>query len=68
MPAIRQSPFSFDVSDMKSVKAGMKDIADAFGKIDVLINNAGINVGPDEREKPWKTLTRIGGKPLTRWI
>lgn len=58
--------FSFDVSDMKSVKAGMKDIADAFGKIDVLINNAGINVGPDERktvenfnEDWWKAINKV---------
>ena len=36
----------------------MKDMADKFGKIDILINNAGINVGPDER----KTIENFSDK------
>ena len=33
----------------EAVKNVMADVAEKFGKIDVLINNAGINVGPDQR-------------------
>jgi len=35
--------FPFDVRDRGSVKALMKAAADAHGKIDVLVNNAGVN-------------------------
>lgn len=46
----RAKSFSFDVSDIEATKSSMKEIADEFTKIDILINNAGINVGPDERK------------------
>lgn len=42
--------FTFDVSDRASVKNAMEQISNTFGGIDVLINNAGINVGPDKRQ------------------
>ena len=41
--------YDFDITDREKTKFVFDDIAAKFGKIDVLINNAGINVGPDER-------------------
>lgn len=41
--------YSLDITDREAVKNTMADIAQKLGKIDVLINNAGINVGPDQR-------------------
>jgi NAD(P)-dependent dehydrogenase (short-subunit alcohol dehydrogenase family) len=41
--------YSLDITDREAVKNVMADVAEKFGKIDVLINNAGINVGPDQR-------------------
>ena len=43
--------FDFDITDREQTKKIMATIAKDFGKIDILINNAGINVGPDERKK-----------------
>ena len=58
--------FSFNVSDKAEAVATMKEIAEVFGKIDVLVNNAGINVGPDERktvehfsDKWWDAINRV---------
>ncbi len=42
--------YEFDITDREITKAAMANIAAEFGRIDVLINNAGINVGPDERK------------------
>lgn len=36
-----------DVSDESSVKAAVDEVLAAFGKIDILLNNAGIGRGPD---------------------
>ena len=41
--------YSLDITDREAVANTMADIAKKLGKIDVLINNAGINVGPDQR-------------------
>ena len=41
--------YDFDITNLQSVAAAMAKINDDFGKIDVLVNNAGINVGPDQR-------------------
>ena len=41
--------YKLDITDREAVKATMADIAAKLGKIDILINNAGINVGPDQR-------------------
>ena len=41
--------FEFDVSDREKTAAAMKKINERFGKIDILINNAGINVPSEKR-------------------
>jgi NAD(P)-dependent dehydrogenase (short-subunit alcohol dehydrogenase family) len=40
----------FDITDREATRAAMAQIAREHGGIDVLVNNAGINVGPDERK------------------
>ena len=42
--------FDFDITDMDAVSAAMEQIHNELGTIKVLVNNAGINVGPDERK------------------
>lgn len=43
--------YEFDITNRQSVKDAMARIsAECGGKIDVLVNNAGINVGADERK------------------
>ncbi|MFF1879616.1 SDR family NAD(P)-dependent oxidoreductase [Leifsonia sp. NPDC058230] len=45
----RASAFACDVTDSASVKRALADVAEAFGGVDVVVNNAGINVdGPVE--------------------
>ncbi len=58
--------YDFDITDREAVKSAMAAIAEEFGKIDVLINNAGINVGPDERkcvdefsDKWWDAIIKV---------
>ena len=40
--------FKVDVSNEENVKQAIKEVGDTFGKIDILINNAGI-VGVDKK-------------------
>lgn len=40
---------AFDVTDLEAVRTAMQKITEQFGVIDVLVNNAGINVGPEQR-------------------
>jgi len=42
--------YDFDITDANSVEEAMQKIASELGPIDVLVNNAGINVGPDQRK------------------
>ena len=58
--------YSFDITDREAVAAYMKRIAEEMGGIDVLVNNAGINVGPEERhtvdafsDKWWDAIVKV---------
>ena len=58
--------FCFDITDREAVKQAMADIAEKLGAIDVLVNNAGINVGPEERkyvdqfsDKWWDAILKV---------
>ena len=42
--------FNFDITSREDVEKGFAEIAKTFGRLDGLVNNAGINVGPDERK------------------
>lgn len=42
--------YNFDITDRNAVADAMAQIAKDFGNISVLVNNAGINVGPDQRK------------------
>lgn len=58
--------FHFDITDVEAVDSAMAEIHDTMGPIQVLVNNAGINVGPDERktvdafsDKWWKAIIDV---------
>ncbi len=58
--------FEFDITDREGVEKAMAEIAKEFGGIHVLINNAGINVGPEERkyvdefsDKWWDSILNV---------
>lgn len=54
--------FAFDVSDSRAVKAGISRIMERYKIIDVLVNNAGIQIrGPleDFEEADWDKLLKI---------
>lgn len=42
--------YDFDISDSDAVRMAMQNIAEECGKIDIIVNNAGINVGPEQRK------------------
>lgn len=41
---------SFDLSNVREIPKVVEEIYDYFGKIDVLINNAGVNIAKDEKD------------------
>ena len=54
-----------DIGDREETKRMANRILDEFGRLDILINNAGINVGPDERrpihefnDERWREIVR----------
>lgn len=51
-----------DVSDVESVKRGVENVVDKYGKIDILVNNAAIHLGKPFHEEPleyWEKQFRI---------
>jgi len=58
--------FRMDVTDRQEVKTAIAEIENYFGGLDVLINNAGINVGPDQRfpiqdfsDEKWDDIIKV---------
>lgn len=55
-------PVQFDVSDKNHVDAGVKSVADAFGGLEILVNNAGIAIDGllmRAQESDWERLERV---------
>ncbi len=55
----------FDVADPEAVKAAFKDVTDTFGRLDVLVNNAGItrdNIFPRLKESDWDDVLAVNLK------
>lgn len=55
----------FDVAQPEAVKAAFKDITDTFGRLDVLVNNAGItrdNIFPRLKESDWDEVLAVNLK------
>ena len=48
---------AMDIRDQKNVEEGVRRIVDRFGKIDIVVNNAGIS-----------GVTPIGAKDTAAWI
>ncbi len=51
-----------DVSDVESVKKGVENVVDRYGKIDILVNNAAIHLGKPFHEEPleyWEKQFKI---------
>ncbi len=58
--------YDFDITNRDEVQKAFSEIASKYGKIDVLVNNAGINVGPNERkfvdefsDKWWDAILKV---------
>ncbi len=58
--------YEFDITNRESTAEAMQKIADDFGGIDIIVNNAGINVGADERknvdefsDKWWDLILKV---------
>jgi len=41
---VQASGLSLDVRDQESIKSGIQKVLDQYGRIDVLVNNAGVNI------------------------
>ncbi|ART93394.1 meso-butanediol dehydrogenase/(S,S)-butanediol dehydrogenase/diacetyl reductase [Zymomonas mobilis] len=62
LPKDRAWPYKIDVSDSDAVKKMMDDIAAKYGKIDVLVNNAGILIPGkimDASVEDWKKISSV---------
>ncbi len=53
---IDASAVDLDVTSVSSIKAGIKEIEEQFGRLDVLVNNAGINPSYEASESSFLTV------------
>jgi len=54
-----------DVGDLKSIDGMVRQVVDAFGQVDVLVNNAGVTRRAyimDLTEDDWERIMRVNGK------
>ena len=58
--------YEFDITNRESTADAMQNIASELGGIDIIVNNAGINVGPEERkhvdafsDKWWDMILKV---------
>jgi 3-oxoacyl-[acyl-carrier protein] reductase len=57
----------FDVADPEAVKSGFKEVVDSLGRLDVLVNNAGVtrdNVFPRLKEEDWDQVLDVNLKGI----
>lgn len=52
-------PLTLDVTDLNSIKSGFQFIFDKYGRIDILINNAGIAVFTPFEERTYEEFDKI---------
>lgn len=60
-------PVVFDVSDLQDIRRGFTEAIDAFGRLDVVVNNAGTNIPKmaiDVTEEDWDTVLDTNLKGL----
>jgi len=55
---------TLDVDDEKSIAGAVKHVSEKTKKVDVLINNAGISAGPEERKTPTEPVLEVTKKNL----
>jgi gluconate 5-dehydrogenase len=66
---VKSMAFSADVSDQKQTEAMAKAAMDAFGKIDILINSAGINIRGPIDELSLEDFSRVMDTNVTgTWL
>jgi NAD(P)-dependent dehydrogenase (short-subunit alcohol dehydrogenase family) len=61
----RAQPLELDVADERAIERGFAQIADAAGRIDVLVNNAGMNIRKPAVEIPLDEWERVIAVNLT---
>src|SRR5262245_46433336 len=64
-PAVQGKAYAVDVSSVPEARAFVEAVADEFGRIDVLVNNAGVCPRlpfPDCTEADWERLMSVNAR------